>query len=139
MPVAALRGDPLTHSSSFLAEIISHRLLSTAQDDDSGKNRKAFPHGEVGPRQRRSGALVNGALETFSTTALSCRQCPIRPFGAPSPRGKGYLYKAVKSPPPFLISNFSCKRGFHSQPRDGTPQRLTHKFESRDEWPVSRD
>lgn len=41
--VAALRGDPSTHSSSFLAKIISHRLLSTAQDDVSGKNRKAFP------------------------------------------------------------------------------------------------
>ena len=41
--VAALRGDPSTHSSSFLAEIISHRLLSTAQDGGSGKNRKAFP------------------------------------------------------------------------------------------------
>ena len=41
--VAALRGDPSTHSSSFLAKIISHRLLSTAQDDGSGKNRKAFP------------------------------------------------------------------------------------------------
>ena len=41
--VAALRGDPSTHSFSFLAKMISHRLLSTAQDDGSGKNRKAFP------------------------------------------------------------------------------------------------
>ena len=37
------------------------------------------------------------------------------------------------------ISNFSCKRGFHLKPRDGTPQRLPHKFESRDEWLVARD
>ena len=28
----------------------------------------------------------------------------------------------------------------HKSPaRDGMPQRLTHKFESRDEWPVARD
>lgn len=37
------------------------------------------------------------------------------------------------------LSYFSCKRGFHLKPRDGTPQRLIHKFESRDEWPVARD
>ena len=46
--VAALRGDPSTHSSSFLAEIISHILLSTAQDDGSGKIEKPSPHGEGG-------------------------------------------------------------------------------------------
>ena len=46
--VAALRGDPSTHSSSFLAEIISHRLLSTAQDDARGKIEKPSPHGEGG-------------------------------------------------------------------------------------------
>lgn len=46
--VAALREDPSTHSSTFLAEIISHRLLSTAQDDGSGKIEMPFPHGEGG-------------------------------------------------------------------------------------------
>ena len=34
---------------------------------------------------------------------------------------------------PFLISNFSFKRSFHTQSRGSTPTGLTLKFESRDE------
>ena len=37
----------------------------------------------------------------FSTflICLSCRLYPIRPYGAPSPRGEGYSYQAAKPPP----------------------------------------
>ena len=38
----------------------------------------AFPIGEGGPRQRRSGALVNCRLETHFPTYLSYRWNPIR-------------------------------------------------------------
>ena len=50
----------------------------------------AFPIGEGGPRQRRSGALVNGALETIfpalfhTASTLSGSLC-----SPPSPRGEG--------------------------------------------------
>ena len=53
---------------------------------------KPSPHGEGGPRQRRSGAFVcstNAPLFPCTTICLSCYVCPIRPFGAPSPRGEG--------------------------------------------------
>lgn len=51
--VAALRGDPSTHSSSFLAKIISHRLLSTAQDDGSGNTSKNHPIPSFSPLKFR--------------------------------------------------------------------------------------
>lgn len=51
--VAALRGDPSTHSSSFLAKIISHRLLSTAQDDGSGNTAKHHPIPSFSPLKFR--------------------------------------------------------------------------------------
>ena len=83
---------------------------------------------------------------------LSYRPCPIRPFGAPSPRGEGcdareacqqetfghrhYLYSAalLYSDAPhrhfaFLISNFSFKQSFHSQSRGSTPHRLALNLE----------
>ena len=41
--------------------------------------------------------------------SLSCRQCPIRPFGAPSPRGEGWRYEEnlrstdLRASPRFVI------------------------------------
>ena len=46
-------------------------------------------NGEAKPRQRRSDALINHLLEMHFPHSLLYRQCPIRPFGAPSPRGEG--------------------------------------------------
>lgn len=51
--VAALRGDPSTHSSSFLAEIISHRLLSTAQEYGSGNTAMHHPIPSFSPLKFR--------------------------------------------------------------------------------------
>ena len=59
----------------------------------------AFPIGEGGPRQRRSGAFVNGALEmifpalfhTASTLSGSLRS-------PPSPRGEGFVRRYSFSP-----------------------------------------
>ena len=53
---------------------------------------KSSPHGEEGPRQRRSGAFVsstNAPSFSYTTICLSYHVCPIRPCGAPSPRGEG--------------------------------------------------
>ena len=58
----------------------------------TGRLYKPSPHGEGGPRQRRSGAFVcstNAPLFPCTTSCLSCHVCPIRPCGAPSPRGEG--------------------------------------------------
>ena len=50
---------------------------------------------------------------------LSYRQCPIRPFGAPSPRGGGYSYQAAKPPPSFLIrAKFSIRISGRNRPTD---------------------
>ena len=54
---------------------------------------KPSPHGEEGPRQRRSGAFVsstNAPSFSYTTICLSYHVCPIRPCGAPSPRGDSY-------------------------------------------------
>ena len=53
---------------------------------------KPSPRGEGGPRQRRSGAFVsstNAPLFPCTISCLSCHSHPIRPCGAPSPRGEG--------------------------------------------------
>ena len=53
---------------------------------------KPSPHGEGGPRQRCSGVFVcstNAPLFPCTTICLSYHSHPIRPFGAPSPRGEG--------------------------------------------------
>ncbi len=53
---------------------------------------KPSPHGEGGPHQRRSGAFVssaNASLFPCTTSCLSYHSHPIRPCGAPSPRGEG--------------------------------------------------
>ena len=91
----------------------------------------------MGPRQRRSGAraLVNDALETPPLLLFHAASALSAPSGHLPLEGKAiYIKRRGRH-----LSNFSCKRGFHLKPRDGTPQRLTHKFESRDEWPVARD
>ncbi len=50
----------------------------------------AFPIGERGPRQRRSGALANGVLETIVFPALFHTAFPIQP---PPLRGTSFLWK----------------------------------------------
>ena len=53
---------------------------------------KPSPRREGGLRQRRSGAFVcrtNAPLFPCTTNCLSCHSHPIRPCGAPSPRGEG--------------------------------------------------
>ena len=54
-----------------------------------------FPIGEGGPRQRRSGTFVNGALETHFPTRFHT----VSALFAPS----GHLPLAAKPPPSFLI------------------------------------
>ena len=54
---------------------------------------KSSPHGEEGPHQRRSGAFVsstNAPLFPWTPSCLSYHSHPIRPCGAPTPRGEGY-------------------------------------------------
>ena len=69
---------------------------------------KPSPRREGGLRQRRSGAFVcrtNAPLFPCTTNCLSCHSHPIRPCGAPSPRGEGCdtripsSKKVVKLPP----------------------------------------
>ena len=45
--------DSSTHSSPFLAEIISHRLLSSAQDDGSGNTAMHHPIPSFSPLKFR--------------------------------------------------------------------------------------
>ena len=89
------------------------------------------------PRQRRSGAraLVSDALEMPPLLLFHAASALSAPSGHLPLEGKAIHSKRRGR----HLSYFSCKRGFHSQPRDGTPQRLTHKVESRDEWSVARD
>ena len=51
----------------------------------------AFPLGEGGPRQRRSGALVNGALETIPLLSF----IPLVPYPARSARHLPHAGKAL--------------------------------------------
>ena len=54
---------------------------------------KPSPHGEGGPRQRWIGCFRKqhkcAALSPVLPIYFSCHSHPIRPFGAPSPRGEG--------------------------------------------------
>lgn len=45
--------DPSSQSSTFLAKIISHRLLSAAQDDGSGNTEKHHPIPSFSPLKFR--------------------------------------------------------------------------------------
>ena len=84
---------------------------------------------------RRLAADISRLLETHFPTLFHAASALSAPSGRLPLEGKAiYIKRRGRH-----LSYFSCKRGFHSQPRDGTPQRLTHKFESRDEWPVARD
>ena len=59
----------------------------------------AFPIGERGPRQRRSGALVNGALEMhFHTLFHTARTLSGSLCSPPSPRGEGFVRRYSFSP-----------------------------------------
>ena len=99
---------------------------------------------EEGARNRchsRSGTRASPTYATHFSAfliCLSCRLCPIRPFGAPSPRGEGCRYEgklpsqtfghhtyifAAKPPPSFLIPNSSFAQSFHSESVDGTAPR----------------
>ena len=62
---------PLSHI--FCLTSVQGRFLDFARNDDTGKALLSF----------------FAYLKRFSLS-LSYRQCPIRPFGAPSPRGEGY-------------------------------------------------
>ena len=84
---------------------------------------------------RRLAAAINRLLEMHFLTLFHTASALSAPSGHLPLEGKAIYIKRRSR----HLSYFSCKRGFHSQPRDGTPQRLTHKFESRDEWPVARD
>ena len=59
----------------------------------------AFPIGEGGPRQRRSGALVNDALETiFPALFHTARTLSGSLRSPPSPRGEGFVSGIAVSP-----------------------------------------
>ena len=70
--------------------------------------------------QRRFGAFTNTSNERepflLSFTALSYRRCPIRPFGAPSPRGEGLRYEdrinsySLRASPRFVILSGEKRR-----------------------------
>ena len=84
---------------------------------------------------RRLAAAISRLLETHFLTLFHAASALSAPSGHLPLEGKAiYIKRRGRH-----LSNFSCKRGFHSQPRDGTPQRLTRKFESRDEQLVSSD
>ena len=78
----------------------------------------AFPIGEGGPRQRRSGALVNDALETiFPALFHNARTLYGSLRSPPSPRGEGFMSGIPLSP--------SNLRPFGAPPSKG-----------RREWPL---
>ena len=59
----------------------------------------AFPIGEGGPRQRRSGALASGALETiFPALFHTARTLSGSLRSPPSPRGEGFVRRYSFSP-----------------------------------------
>ena len=66
-----IRCLPLSHI--FCLTSVQGRFLDFARNDDTGKALLSF----------------SAYLKRFSLL-LSYRHCPIRPFGAPSPRGEGY-------------------------------------------------
>ena len=64
----------------------------------------AFPLGEGGPRQRRSGALVNGALETIPLLSF----IPLVPYPARSARHLPHAGKALSVGILFLHVSCIC-------------------------------
>ena len=61
-------------------------------------------------------------LSTFFN-CLSSRQCPIRPFGAPSPRGEGCFYTSRHLDPSTQFSYFQISHFFNTRPF--SPLRMT--------------
>ena len=80
-----------------------------------------FPAWGRGTAQRRSGALVYCRLETIVSPSLSCRQCPIRPFGAPSPRGEGRVSRIPLSPSNLRPFGAPPSKGRREHPREPLP------------------
>jgi len=74
-----------------------------------------------GTAQRRSGALVYRLLETIVFPSLSCRQYPIRPFGAPSPRGEGCVSGIPLSPSNLRPFGAPPSKGRREHPREPLP------------------
>ena len=52
---------------------------------------------------------------------LSCRQCPIRPFGAPSPRGEGSVSRIPLSPSNLRPFGAPPSKGRREHPREPLP------------------
>ena len=62
----------------------------------------AFPIGEREPRQRRSGTLVNGALETISLALFHTARTLSGPLCSPPfPRGEGFVRR-------YSFSTYAC-------------------------------
>ena len=80
-----------------------------------------LPHWGRGTAQRRSGALVYRLLETIVFPSLSCRQYPIRPFGAPSPRGEGCVSGIPLSPSNLRPFGAPPSKGRREHPREPLP------------------
>ena len=83
---------PLEGKALFIVMLFPHmRVFALMLWGKRYSRIAAFPIGEGGPRQRRSGTFVNGALEDDFPWSSSSRLCPIRPYGAPSLRGEGFI------------------------------------------------
>ena len=89
-PARFARHLPLEGKALSVVILFPHmRVFALAMREKRCSRIVAFPIGEGGPRQRRSGALVNDALETiFPLFFIPLPPSNLRPFGAPPSIGR---------------------------------------------------
>ena len=102
-PARSARHLPLEGKALSVVILFPHmRVFVLTMREKRHSRIAAFPIGEGGPRQRRSGALVNDALETISFALFhTARTLSGSLRSPPSPRGEGFVRR-------YSFSTYAC-------------------------------
>ena len=124
-PYPARSARHLPHAGKALSVVILFlhiRVFVLTMREKRYSRFAAFPIGEGGPRQRRSGAFVNGILETISPALFH----PARTLSGslrspPSPRGEGFVSEIPLSPSNLRPFGAPPSIGRREYPREPLP------------------